>query len=157
MKIHLLLALAGSAINFALPAVAQQKDTVDPQIAQQIRVLASKYDEAFNRSDSGGLAALFTDDALLVTGDGTFHGREAIAKHYAEFTFAKNQCHNFVRKDDRVNVVGDDVVATGKWTCALHGINGSNRHVDGHYSWVLVREGDTWKIRKDTVQAGHDY
>jgi hypothetical protein len=32
MKIRLLLALVGLAIGFALPAFAQQKDTVDPQI-----------------------------------------------------------------------------------------------------------------------------
>jgi hypothetical protein len=46
MKIRLLLALAGLAIGFAVPTFAQQKDTPDPKIAQQIRVLATKYDEA---------------------------------------------------------------------------------------------------------------
>jgi ketosteroid isomerase-like protein len=85
------------------------------------------------------------------------HDAEAIAKHYAEFDFATNQCHNFVRKAARVNIVGNDVVATGKWTCALHGIDGRNKHIDGHYSWVLARAGDTWKIHKDTVQEGFDY
>jgi hypothetical protein len=36
MKIRCLLALVGSAIGFALPTFAQQKDTVDPQIAEAI-------------------------------------------------------------------------------------------------------------------------
>jgi hypothetical protein len=31
MKIHMLLAFAGLAIGFAVPAFAQQKDTTDPQ------------------------------------------------------------------------------------------------------------------------------
>jgi hypothetical protein len=38
MKKHLLLAFVGLATGSVLPAVAQQKDTVDPKIEQQIRV-----------------------------------------------------------------------------------------------------------------------
>ena len=47
MKIRLVVALVGLAIGFALPTFAQQKDTVDRQIAEQIRALAAKYDEVF--------------------------------------------------------------------------------------------------------------
>ena len=47
MKIPLV-ALAGLAIGFALPTFAQHKDTVDPEVGQQIRTLAKKYDEAFS-------------------------------------------------------------------------------------------------------------
>jgi ketosteroid isomerase-like protein len=67
MKIRLLLALVGLAISFALPIFAQQKDTVDPQIAQQIRVLAMKYDEAINMHDAAAVAALYTQDAVWTT------------------------------------------------------------------------------------------
>jgi hypothetical protein len=42
MKTRSLLILAGLAISFALPTLAQQKDTVDPKTDQQIRVLAAK-------------------------------------------------------------------------------------------------------------------
>jgi hypothetical protein len=41
MKIHLVVALVGLAISFALPTFAQ-KDTVDPKIAEQVPVLANK-------------------------------------------------------------------------------------------------------------------
>jgi hypothetical protein len=34
MKMRVLFALAGLAITFALPAIAQQKDTADSQLAQ---------------------------------------------------------------------------------------------------------------------------
>ena len=37
MKIRLAAALVGLAIGFTAPTLAQQKDTVDPQIVQQIR------------------------------------------------------------------------------------------------------------------------
>ena len=44
----------------------------------------AKWDDAFNRSAPGALAAPYTDDTLKVTVHGTFHGRETIAKDFAE-------------------------------------------------------------------------
>jgi ketosteroid isomerase-like protein len=35
----------------------------------------TRFDEAFNRSDVGALAALYTEDAVRVTPHGTFSGR----------------------------------------------------------------------------------
>ena len=157
MKIRLLLALVAFAICLILPTVAQQKDTVDPKVAQQVRALMMKYDDAFNRSDSGGLGALYTDDAVRVTVHGTFHGRQAIVKDYAVHDFQRYQANNYVRKGDRVIAAGNDVRAIGKWSCAFHDTDGRDKHIDGHYSWVLVREGDSWKIRRDTADEGTGY
>jgi hypothetical protein len=56
MKIRLAVALVGLAIGFAVLVFAQQKDTVDPKIAEQIRALMTKWDEAFNSSAPGALA-----------------------------------------------------------------------------------------------------
>ena len=42
MKIRLVVALVGLAIGFTVPAFARQKDTLDPKIVQQIRVLTMK-------------------------------------------------------------------------------------------------------------------
>ena len=38
MKTHILLAFVGLTTGSALPAIAQQKDTVDPKSEQQIRL-----------------------------------------------------------------------------------------------------------------------
>jgi hypothetical protein len=40
-------------------------------VAQQIGVLAAKFDEAFNRNDAGGGAAFFTEEAVRATTQGT--------------------------------------------------------------------------------------
>jgi uncharacterized protein (TIGR02246 family) len=157
MKTGLVLALIGSAVAFVSTTFPKEKDTVDPQVAEQVRALAAKYEVAFNRSDAGGLSALYTDDAVMVTVHGTFHGREAIAKEYAERSFGQYECHNYVRKGDRANAVGNDVRATGKWTCAFHDTDGKNKHIDGHYSWIFVREGNSWKIRRDNTDEGSGY
>ncbi len=70
MKIRAVVILVGLATGFALPAFAQQKDTVDPPIARQrdllgdvkaldeFGVLATKEDEAFNQNDAGAVAAI---------------------------------------------------------------------------------------------------
>jgi len=39
-----------------------------------------KADEAFNKNDATAVAALFTEDAVLVASDGMFYGRQAIDK-----------------------------------------------------------------------------
>src|SRR5271166_3953996 len=147
MKMRLVVALVGLAIGFVLPTFAQQKDTVDPQIAQQIRALTMKYDEAFNKNDSAALAALFMEDAVLVTPQGTIYGREAIEKYSAD-NYLRWHSNNLVHTVDRLIAVGNDVNAIGKWRCAFQDTDGRSKHADGHYSWALAREGDTWKIRE---------
>ena len=57
MKIHLLLPLAELAIGFAVPALAQRKDTADPQIALQLEAIGRKDDEAINKNDAAPVAA----------------------------------------------------------------------------------------------------
>ena len=42
MKIQLLLSLAGLAISFAAPALAQEQSTVDPEVRQQIEAVLIK-------------------------------------------------------------------------------------------------------------------
>jgi hypothetical protein len=71
------LGLVGLAIRFAPPAFAQQKDTVDPETAQQVRAFASNYDAAFNRQDAVTVAGLYAEDAVFNTPEGTFQGRQA--------------------------------------------------------------------------------
>ena len=52
MKMALLITIAGLAIGFAVPALAQEKDSVDPEVRQQIEAELMKYDDAFNKHDA---------------------------------------------------------------------------------------------------------
>jgi ketosteroid isomerase-like protein len=72
------------AIGFALPIFAQEKNTADPPVAQQIRAAAKKYDEAFSKNDAPALA-LFTEDVVQVAPEGVFYGREAMEKRYQKW------------------------------------------------------------------------
>jgi len=151
MKIRLALALVGLAISFALPTFAQQKDTVDPQIAEQIDAFAKKFDEAFDNGDAAALASLFTDDAVFVTPGGIVYGRAAIEKHWVE-TFQQGHFSNHLNKADQysphlIGTTGNEVWRTGEWSFTVQGKSGDPINLKGFWSAINVREGDTWKTR----------
>ena len=56
-----------------------RSDTTD-----QLHAFSKKVDEAWNNNDAAALAALFTEDAVIVTDHGPVHGLEAIGKHWAD-------------------------------------------------------------------------
>jgi uncharacterized protein (TIGR02246 family) len=145
MKIRYLLAAVGMAIVFAVPAFAQQEDTVDPQVAEQVRAFAAKYDEAFNKNDATALGALFSEDAVLSGLHGKFNGRQAIENFHSQQVFARWHANNRVTTVDRVVSVSDEVNSSGRWSETVQS-NGS-KNVGGIYLWVLIRDGDSWKIR----------
>jgi uncharacterized protein (TIGR02246 family) len=138
MKIRSLLALVGLAISFQMPAFAQQQDTVDPEIAEQVRALATKYDEACNKNDAVAVAAFITDNAIWITPHGTLSGRQAIQTDYADRSFGRYHINNVSTKCDQVNKFGDDVDAVGTWSCTFQDDFGHSKHVKGHFTWVIV-------------------
>jgi uncharacterized protein (TIGR02246 family) len=153
MKIRLIVALVGLAIGFTRSTFAQ--DTIDPKIAQQIRALETKFDEAFNKNDAAALAALYTEDAFYGTPHGGFHGRHAIEEDYARHSFQDYHANNLFITVDRAIAVGNEVHAIGRWSATYQPQGGGTIKGDGHRSWVFVREGDTWKIRKDTYDLSN--
>ena len=60
MKMRLLLAFTALAIRFVLPALAQEQNTVDPEVRQQIEAVLRKHEEAYNEYDAAAFAAGFT-------------------------------------------------------------------------------------------------
>ncbi len=64
MKMRLLLAFTALAIGFAVPVLAQEKNTIDPAVRQQIEAVNMKYDEAYNKGDAAATGALLTRLAL---------------------------------------------------------------------------------------------
>ncbi|MBV8970403.1 MAG: nuclear transport factor 2 family protein [Verrucomicrobia bacterium] len=151
MKTHILLAFVGLVTGFVVPTVAQ--DTVDPKTAQQIRALAAKFNEEFNKHEPAAVAALYTEDAVWDTYHGTYHGRPRIEKVYADWCFKRWNKHNWATTISRVTRVGNEVRATGNWSCDITTPMGGHGADSGHCSWVLVRDGDTWMIRKETLSS----
>ena len=159
MKTRLLGALVGLAISFALPTFAQQEDTVGPRIVQQRDLLGvpdarAKFDqlhlrleEAYNKNDAAAVVALFTEDAVLVTADGIFSGRQHIEERYAD-TFQRSPITDFVCSHERfhLNSIDNAAWSTGEWASAFQGQTGPG-FTRGQWSALYVPEGDAWKFR----------
>ena len=148
---HLTVALVGLAIGFAAPAFAQQKDTVDPKIVEQLQEEDKNFEEAYNKHDAAAIAALFTDEAVLVTPHGTFTGRAAIEKKYEEEDFDTYNGSDMVSTTERITPVGNELHLTRRFRANYQSF-GSFIRIEGNASPVFVLEGDTWKIRSETVE-----
>ena len=153
MKIPLLLVLAGLAIGFTVPTFAQQTNTPDPQLVQQLAALPKKFAAAFNNNDGAAVAALYTEDAVLVNDSGPIYGREAIEKHYVDL-FQKLHFSNHIAKTDQysphnIGTAGNEVWVNGEWNNTFQGQNGGPIQLKGYWANIWVREGDDWKIRLD--------
>jgi uncharacterized protein (TIGR02246 family) len=141
MKIRFLVTLAGLAIGFAVPTLAQEQNTVDPEVRQQIEAVLVSFGEAFNKHDAAAVATLFTLDAVLVLDwgeGGTFCGQQAIEKHYA-VDFASSP-PEFAEKLVQVYAIGDRISTISEWR---HG------KWKGYHARIYVRDVDTWKIGMD--------
>jgi uncharacterized protein (TIGR02246 family) len=157
MKTHILLVFVGLTTGSVLPGFAQQ-NRAESQLAQQIGILTQKYDQAINNHDAVAVAALYAQNAVRITAlnNGTFYGRQAIEKAYAKYDFGRWQVSNYFTKMHRLTPVGNQVRSTGTWSSVytregdrIHPSNG-----DGYCTWVIVREGDTWKILRDSACGG---
>jgi ketosteroid isomerase-like protein len=141
----------GLAISFAVPAFAQQKDTVDPQIIEQLDALGKKFDEAWKNNDATALAVLYTEDAVRVTDTGPLYGREAIEKGYADL-FKQVHFSNRISKRDQysphiIGTAGNEVWSNGEWSQTYQVNGGDPIQLKGYWSNIQVREGDAWKTR----------
>jgi uncharacterized protein (TIGR02246 family) len=158
MRIPSLLALVGLAIGLAVRAFAQMETIMpdfsgnlagDVKALEEFNALRMKEDEAFNKNDAAALAALFTEDALLVEPEGMFQGRQAIEKAFVD-VFQRWHPTNFISEGNKLNAIGNDAFAVGRWWCTLESQNGPVQ-VRGYWSEIYVREGDAWKIRMLTL------
>jgi hypothetical protein len=143
MKMRLLLIIAGLVIGFAVPALAQEQNTVDPEVRQQIEASIMKADEAFNKSDAAGCTADYTQDAIDVwsweTAGGAAISQQAIEIR-AAVRLALNPA-NRVRKLVQVYPVGDEICAISEFEQTFG--------KKGYCVAIYVRELDEWKVRME--------
>ena len=154
MKTRLLGALVGLAISFALPTFAQQTNTSDQQLREQLVQIGKKNDDAWNNNDAAALAAIYTEDAIKVTDQGPIHGRQAIEKWLAQ-VFQNFHPKNYISKTDSLRIIGtaDNIAANGEWSMTLQGKNGESIPLKGYWAAIYVREGDDWKCRLDAYNV----
>ena len=109
----------GLAISFAVPAFAQQKETIDPNILEQLAALGKKNREAWSKNDAAALAETYTEDAILVTTDTRpVYGREAIEKYYSDLFKQVHFSNHFGKWDQYsphiIGTAGNEIWSNGE-------------------------------------------
>ena len=151
MKKRLIVATLGMAISFALPTFAQQTNTPDPQLRQKLLDLAKNFEEAWNNNDASALAALFTEDAVLVTDSGPVTSREAIKKYYTVLFQNVHFSNNVTTYDPNsphlIGTDGKEMWENGAWSMTWQVKGGDPEHGKGYHASVAVLEGGALKKR----------
>jgi uncharacterized protein (TIGR02246 family) len=123
----------------------EQKDTADPQTAQELRAFTVKHAELYSKHDAATYATLFTEDAVQVTPEGLIYGREAIQKKHEDL-FQQWHPTDYVVRVDQVNAIGNEAWKIGEWSCTLQTPNGPYP-IKGYFASILVRVDGNWKER----------
>ena len=156
MKTRLLRALVGLAISFALPTFAQQKETVDPKIIEQLEAQIKKYDDATNNNDPAAIAALFTEDAVFLTDTGPLYGPQAVEKQYAEWFKGWHHSNHISKRDpNTTHIIGtaDNIALSAEWSETDQAQGEQPFQLKGYWLAIDTRVGDAWKIRMLTYNV----
>jgi len=113
------------------------KDTVDPQIIEQLNAISKKYNEAVNNNDAAAVAALYTEDAVFVADTRPIYGRQAIEKFYADVFKTWHPKNHIGKKDpNSPRFIGttDNVASNGEWSETGQGETGEPIQIKGYWS-----------------------
>jgi uncharacterized protein (TIGR02246 family) len=136
---------------FALPVLAEQKETLDAQAVEKADPLAGQFDKTSNSNDAAAVAALFTEDAVFITPQGPIVGREAIEKQYAKwFKGGHTSNHKTMYDPASFQIAGtaDATAASGGWSSTIEPVNGKPIQLKGRWLAIDTRGSDGWKIWK---------
>jgi uncharacterized protein (TIGR02246 family) len=150
MKKDLLLALIPLVISFGVPAFAQQASTADPQLTQAVQTAVTKFGEALKNKDAAAVAALFTEDGLVVTGKEPVSGQKAIEQFFTKL-FEQEQISDLTTTLDQnsptISKDGKIIWITGVWNATVQPQDQTSAPVKGYFASVMDREGDGLKVR----------
>jgi uncharacterized protein (TIGR02246 family) len=149
MKKDLLFALIPLAISFGVPAFAQQASTADPQLTQAVQAAVTKFGEALKNKDAAAVAALFTEDGVVVATKETVSGQKAIEQFFTKL-FEQEQISDLTTTLDenspRIGKDGKLIWVTGVWSATVQRQDHPSVPIKGYFSSVGDREGDAVKI-----------
>jgi hypothetical protein len=116
-----------------------------------IRMLADRYSEAANRMDARGMAAVYAEDAELVSFEHSFKGRATIEKVFGE-TISLMDLMNQVCSGAVIEIMGDR--ATARWTVTEFAKRKALDKLElflGDYEDELVRTPEGWLFSRRTL------
>jgi uncharacterized protein (TIGR02246 family) len=145
----LLLGFAGMSAAVASQgrvAIAQETSAASRQdVRQAVETFVTKYLEIYNKKDAAGLAALYTDDGLLVPPGPITTGRQNIEKAWrAVFDAGRTGLHYDTQQ---VQAEGNIVWSVGQFTVMAPDESGVLQERQGNFVNIYQWEGDGLKFR----------
>lgn len=113
-----------------------------------IRMLTDQYSAGANSMDARAMAAVYAEDAVLVSFEHRFEGRASIEKVFGE-TIGLMEMMNQVCSASAITVVGDR--ATAHWSVTEFAKRKAQDKLElfiGDYDDELVRTAEGWRFSK---------
>jgi ketosteroid isomerase-like protein len=138
--------LASAATLCLLSVLETPMFAADDQSSKRdVEKIAAAYKEHFDKQNSAGLVALFTNDGVLVSPTGA----HTDLAHFMDGAFkaGMNQIKITVEQASTVDADKDSMIGIGEYQ--MTGKNSSRAAMEDRGRWTAtyVREGATWKIR----------
>jgi len=128
----------------AVPALAQP--SVTPADVARCQDVQNLFVAARSREDVDGMAALFAKDAVRVTPDGVFLGRDAIRGNLQSLVTAG--LHGFTTQRTVARLQGGVLLDAGEWHAML-----GDRQLHGYYSALLSCDGSQPLMLEETTNV----
>ena len=132
------------------------KETVDPQIIEQLELISRKFEKAMNNNDAAAVGELFAEDGVFVTDGGPFYGPEAVEKFFVDL-FKEWRFSNHLIKtapnSHRIIVTAENIAFNGEWSQTLQGQSGGPLERKGYWGAIDTRQGNDWNILMLTVNV----
>jgi ketosteroid isomerase-like protein len=132
-----------------------QTNTPDPALVKAAAHSCQVYDNVYNNNDPEALANIFTEDALLVTDSGIFHGPAEILEYQiAVFKDCHFSDHKGVADLASIHPIGTDgkqFWAAGTWSQKLAYKGAPAQPMSGYWSAIILADGSG----KDVMQTSN--
>jgi uncharacterized protein (TIGR02246 family) len=129
-------------MSFAMAPVAPAESGGD--FKTEMEQIAKAWKDAFNNNDMDKLAALYTEDAVMIDEDGVIAGRAALRDAFTKFRASGASMSSItVDRAERSDNMG---YLTDSWTEAAPESGGGTEMVEGHSLVVIKHVGRKWLI-----------
>ena len=137
-------ALALAATAFLLAAA--------PSLVQQVPAETAatnhRFEQAFNRGDAAAVAALYTENAILLPPDADMMTGRQAAQTFWQETYGSG-ARNLSLKTVSVESYGDAAREIGRFSLDVPGQGGQTTRVEGKYVVIWKKTADGWRLDTD--------
>ncbi len=120
------------------------KESAGEDFKTEMQKIATAWKDAFNNNDMDKLAALYTEDAVMIDEDGVIAGRAALRDAFTKFRASGASMSSItVDRAERSDNIG---YLTDSWTEAAPKSGGGTDVVEGESLVVIKHVGNKWLI-----------